>query len=277
MATLQQVALRPRKTRQPLKVPEALSLGKALLIAVILEVMVIVFLVWQHPHTYRIPPVKPRKFTQVQFYRLPPPQHVVHQQPKAPPKIKIPKRVSKPVVPIAHPKPKTKPKPMHHPRRMHHVQPKHHVIRHRHRTVHHHRVIHHVLKPKHTHKPIHHKPVQHEHKVNSVQHTVPTPKPHPTATQIGLYARTLHGLIQKHLIVSSLVKEMGLSGTVRVQFKLRSNGGQAYDIHIISGTEAGPIRQSVLRTIKRLKFPSFPSNFGSGSRTFVVAISINTQ
>lgn len=231
------------KARRPL------SMGKALVTAFILELMLLAVVLWQHPHIYQIPAVQPHAVTQVQFVRIRPPQpkpRVVKISPRIQPKITLPKPVPKSVIPVVKPKPK--------PRVVHHK-----VLK-----------IHHVVKP-HAPPPTIIKPK----KTKPIKKAVEAIKPQVSTLEISAYARSLHVLIQKNLVILPLVQDMGLWGTVKVRFRLHALGGHAHDIEIVSGSSIPMIRQSALRTIKKLKFPAFPKSFGDSARTFMVTISIN--
>lgn len=231
------------KARRPL------TTGKALATAFMLESLVVGFALWQHPHVYQIPAVQPHTVTQVQFVHLRPPQPkpvVVRTPPRIQPKITLPKPVPKSVIPVVKPKPK--------PRVIHHKVKK----------------IHHVVKPR-VPTPAVVKPK----KIKLIKKAVEAIKPQVSNFEISAYARALHVLIQKNLVVLPLVQDMGLWGSVKVSFRLHSMGGHAYRIKIVSGSSIPMIRQSALKTIEKLKFPAFPNSFGSSARTFMVTISIN--
>lgn len=240
--------------------PPRLGLPRAFVLALVLEVLIAVLLLWPWHHAPAPPPpAMPQQVTTVQFVKLPPPPppkpvvqpRIVPPPPIPKPQIVIPKK-PKPK-PIVHHKPKPRPKP----------------------------IVHH--KPKPVPKP---KPAPHPHVVphpapQVVKSPVPTPRVAPVSgpspSAIAAYSQALHVLIQNNVVVGEMVRQLGLSGSVRVSFVLGPQGGAAQDVRVVSGGANPLIRRDALKTVGQLKYPPFPKSFGSAPRTFEVVVQINAN
>ncbi len=218
--------------------PPRLGLPRAFVLAFVLEVLIAVLLLGPWNHA-PAPPAMPQQVTTVQFVTLPPlPPHQPAVQPKIVPPPPIPK--SQIVIPkTPNPVVHRKPKPAPHP----HVVP---------------RPAPQVVKS----------PVP-------APRVAPVSGPSPSA--ITAYNQALHVLIQNNVVVGELVRQLGLSGSVRVSFVLGPKGGAAQDARVVSGGTNPLIRRNALKTVGQLSYPPFPKSFGSAPRTFEVIVQINAS
>ena len=142
-------------------------------------------------------------------------------------------------------------------------------------------------------KPVRHQPkpkVQPTPRPTPAKH-VPIPEkavvPHPPAqaamssrekaTILQAYAAALHVLLQDHVVVGRMVRQLKLSGTVVVAFKLKPGGGSAFDIHVRGGSANPLLVKDALATVKALSFPPFSKGMPGHALTFVVPIEIRTE
>ncbi|AOU97367.1 hypothetical protein BI364_04605 [Acidihalobacter yilgarnensis] len=238
--------------------PPRLGLPRALVIALVIEGLIVVLLLWPWHHAPTPPPpAMPQQVTTVQFVKLPPP---------APPKpVPVPRIVPPPPIPkpaIVIPK-KIKPKPV-----VHH-QPKP-------------RPIHHVVpKPKPVPKPAPHPHVVPHPAPQVVKAKAPAPRVAPVSgpspSAIAAYSQALHVLIQNNVVVGEMVRQLGLSGSVRVRFVLGPQGGAAQEVQVVTGGANPLLRHDALKTVGQLRYPPFPKSFGTAPRTFEVVVQINSS
>jgi periplasmic protein TonB len=241
----------------PIRGRRPLGLNRALILALAVEAVVASAIYWPWPkNAPRLPPARQQMISQVQFVRLPPPppKPVVNPQPKIVPPPPIPKPklvIPKKPKPVVHPKPK--PKPIHHPRH----------------------IVHHVPKPVPKPAP---KPAPHP-----AKQRVLTPKPSPkiapaagnSPSAVPAYAAELHGLIQNNVQIGAMIKQLGLSGSVRVRFALKPSGGKVIWARI-DGPQGNPlIAQAALNSVKDLSFPAFHGNMPKHAMQFVVNVQIS--
>lgn len=97
------------------------------------------------------------------------------------------------------------------------------------------------------------------------------------ATILQAYAAALHVLLQNHVVVSRMVRQLKLSGTVLVAFKLNPGGGGAFDIQVRGGSSNPLLVKDALATVKALSFPPFRKGMPGHALTFVVPIEIRTE
>lgn len=253
--------------------PPRLGLHRVLLIALGLEIAPVVLLLWlwHHEPPPPLPTVVPQQVTTVSFVRLPPRipvvPKVVPPPPPPPPKpvmhkLIVPKIVPPPPLPkpdIVVPK-KIRPKP---------------VV---HKPVVHKPVVHKpVPKP----RPVPHPPVVSHPIPQAVKSPTPAPRvvavPGPPPSAIAAYAASLHALIQNNVVVSAILSQLGLSGSVRVRFTLGPRGGRVLDVRVLSADANRLIRQVALKTVQKLSYPAFPKIFGSAPRAFEVTVQIERR
>ena len=253
--------------------PPRLGLHRVLLIALGLEVAPVVLLLWlwHHDPAPPLPAVMPQ-VTTVSFVRLPPrvpvvPKVVPPPPPPPPPKLVVHKLIVPKIVPppplpkpdIVIPK-KVRPKP---------------VV---HKPVVHKPVVHKpVPKP----RPVPHPPVVSHPVPQAVKSPTPAPRvvavPGPPPSAIAAYAASLHTLIQNNVVVSAIISQLGLSGSVRVRFTLGPRGGRVLDVQVLSADANRLIRQVALKTVQNLSYPSFPKTFGTAARAFEVTVQIERR
>lgn len=250
--------------------PPRLGLHRVLLIALGLEITPVVLLLWlwHHDPAPPLPAVMPQQVTTVSFVRLPPQVPVVPKVVPPPPlksvmhKLIVPKIVPPPPLPkpdIVIPK-KIRPKPV------------------AHKPVVHKPVVH---KPEHKLHPVPHPPVVSHLAPQAVKSPTPTPRvvavPGPPPSAIAAYAASLHALIQNNVVVSAIILQLGLSGSVRVRFTLGPRGGHVLNVRVLSTDANRLIRQVALKTVQKLSYPPFPTTFGPVARTFEVTVQIEQQ
>lgn len=240
--------------------PNELGLKRSFGFALVLEVLafltlyLIVHAAYQsvkpasHPHLKII--------TQAHFVSLP--QKAPKVAPKPPP--------PKPQHHVSHPHPKPLPKP----------KPQKHVVP---KQVH--RVIH---KPKPVHKPVPKPRPQPVHKAVVVKKkpALRHPQPHaapPThhVSPLQIYAGLLHALIQAHVHVGRMIRQLGLSGVVKVAFVLGPKGGRPRQVHVVAGAANPLIKKSALESVRRLSFPPFTKGMPKHPIQFIVPVQISTQ
>lgn len=257
----------------PLAIPDSwepprLRLHRVLLIALGLEVAPVVLLLWlwHHDPAPPLPAVMPQ-ITTVNFVRLPPRVPVVPKVvvvPPPPPKLVVHKLIMPKIMPlppllkpdIVIPK-KIRPKPVAHKPAVH-------------KSVVHKPVVH---KP----RPVPHPPVVSHPVPQVVKSPTPTPRvvavPAPPSA-IAAYAASLHALIQNNVVVSAIISQLGLSGSVRVRFTLSPRGGHVLSVQVLSTGINRIIRQTALNTVEKLSYPPFPKTFGIATRAFEVIVQI---
>lgn len=176
------------------------------------------------------------------------PTPVVHRPP--PPKVHIPV-----------PKPKPVPRPPLHL----HVKvpvPKDHAIR--------------IPQP----KPVHPPKPEVQPQAKPLTHHVPVQaamSSRQKATIMQAYAAALHVLIQNHVVVGRMIKQLQLSGTVLVSFKLHPDGGSAFDVQVRGGSSNPLLIKNALSTVKALSFPAFRKGMPQHALSFVVPIEIKSE
>lgn len=129
-------------------------------------------------------------------------------------------------------------------------------------------------------KPVHIAKPRVQPRARPVTHNVPVQpamSSQQKATIMQAYAAALHVLIQNHVVVGRMVKQLQLSGTVMVSFRLRPGGGAAFDIHANGGSSNPLLVKDALSTVEALSFPAFSKGMPQHALTFVVPIEIKTE
>lgn len=253
--------------------PPGLGLPRALLVGLLIEVLISMGLLSRWHDTSAPAPTMAQQVTTVDFVNLPSPS----LSKPAPVRRIWPRSVPRPDIVIpkqARPTPRVdrKRKPVAKPKRIRHV------IHHERKSASKARAKHHVVNHEAVRKPKPAPPSQvASHRAPQVI-KAPAPgvarKSGPTPSAIAAYSQALHVLIQNNVRVGGTVRELGLSGSVRVSFVLGPNGGKARHVHVISSGANPLIRRDALKTISQLSYPPFPAVFGSAARTFAVVVRI---
>lgn len=96
----------------------------------------------------------------------------------------------------------------------------------------------------------------------------------PPVSAVAVYVSALHTLIQNNVQISGIIRQLSLTGSVRVSFVLYPSGGLAKNLRVISGGANPLIRKAALDTVARLRYPPFPESFGHAPRSFQVVVKI---
>ncbi len=241
--------------------PPQFGLSRALLVALGLEIVAVVLLLglWHRSHTPALPPALPQQVTTISFVKLPTPVPITSKVVPlpSPPKPVTHKLILPKIVPLP---PLSKPDI---------VIPKR--VRHRRG----------VRKLVHKLRPVRHLPVVSHPAPRVVKSSIP--KPHvalvsgPSPSAVAAYAEILHTLIQNNVVVSAIISQLGLFGSVQVRFTLGPRGGHVLSAQVLSTGINRTIRQAALNTVEKLSYPPFPKTFGTAPRAFEVIVQIERQ